>query len=252
MLAKDLVLEDVVKIDVQKDILDALFTMFTAHQYILPVFSESKFVGILGMSHYARVLQDLQRKPESIHISEIMDSKITSVSPTADVKQVMDKLCERGVYGIPVTSGHDFLGIIRRQDLLKNFLHLIKGRFKVMDVMSYHITTSSIHDPIESVVKKAVVGGARRIVILNYDKVEGIITFKDLVNILLAEKVDLSQMSVKDILTPNQLTISKLDDAKKAGDMMLEWDVGGVPVVDKTLEGIVRDKDLIQRIRLLL
>jgi CBS domain-containing protein len=156
MLAKDLVLEDVVKIDAGKDILDALFTMFTTQQYILPVFKDSKFVGVLNISHYAKVLHDLKdKRPGSIHVGDIMDYKtVSSISPTADVKQVMDKLCEKGVYGIPVTSGHEFLGIIRRQDLLKNFLHLIKGRFKVMDVMSYHITTSSIHDPIESVVKR--------------------------------------------------------------------------------------------------
>ncbi|MFH1126294.1 MAG: CBS domain-containing protein, partial [Candidatus Altiarchaeota archaeon] len=231
---------------------DALFTMFINQQYTLPVFDEKRFVGTVSISSYAKVLRDFSsRKTESIMVSEIMDEKSTVVLPTNDMKRVLDKLCEKGVYAIAVASGHDFMGIIRRQDLLKKFLPLIKGKFKVMDVMSYHISTNSIHDTVESVAKKIIYGVEKRIIVMNHEKIEGMITIKDLANVLLAEKADLSKMSVMDILTPNTQTVSKHDDAAKAGEIMLEWNTRGVPVVDQHLEGIVRDKDILQRLRLM-
>lgn len=253
MLVEDLVVKDVVSLDIKKDVLDALFTMFSNRQRILPVFDESKFVGTVSISNYAKVLRDLDdRKPESIHVSEIMDEKLTTISPTTEIPYVIDKLCERGIYGVPILSGHKFIGMVRREDILKHFLHLLKGKFKVMDVMSYYVSTNSIHDTIESVAKKMTDGGERRIVIMNDKKVEGIITLQDLANVLLAEKADLSTMSIRDILVPNMVAVSKSDNATKAGNIMLEWHISGVPVIDGQLDGIVGDKHIISRLRFIL
>jgi len=253
MLAKDLLVKDVASVDTRKDILDALFAMFTSRQYVLPVFDKSKFVGTVSISNYAKVLRDfMDRKPESIHVSEIMDEKPITVSPTTDISYFVDKLSERGVHGVPVLSGHDLIGMIRREDVLKHFMHLLKGKFKVMDVMSHQVSTGSIHDTVENVAKRLITGDERRIVIMNYKKIEGVLCIKDLANILLAEKADLSTMSVKDILVPNTLTVRKSDDVTKAVEIMLDWQVTGVPVVGEELEGIVKDKDIIQRLRFIL
>ncbi|MCX6695760.1 MAG: CBS domain-containing protein [Candidatus Altiarchaeota archaeon] len=227
--------------------------MFSNRRLILPVFSESCFVGTISISSYAKVLREIgTRKPESIHVSEIIDKKLSTVSPNANVLDVMDRICEKGVYGVPVISGHEFIGMITREDVLKKFLHLINGKFKVTDVMSYYVGTISVHDAVEDAIQKIVTGDEKRLVALDYQKVEGVICIKDLANVLLAEKADLSRMSVKDILVPNIVTVSKHDDATKAGEIMLDWWVGGVPVVDGELEGIVKDKDIIQRLRFIM
>jgi len=253
MLAKDLLVKDVASVDTRKDILDALFAMFTSRQYVLPVFDKSKFVGTVSISNYAKVLRDfMHRKPESIYVSEIMDEKPITVSPTTDISYFVDKLSERGVHGVAVLSGHDLIGMIRRGGVLKHFMHLLKGKFKVMDVMSHQVSTGSIHDTVENVAKRLITGDERRIVIMNYKKIEGVLYIKDLANILLAEKADLSTMSVKDILIPNTLTVRKSDDVTKAVEIMLDWQVTGVPVVGEELEGIVKDKDIIQRLRFIL
>jgi len=253
MLVKDLVVEDVESIDVKKDILDALFTMFSSRQKVLPVFDGKKLVGTVNISNYVKVLRGdfKDRPPESISVKEIMDDKLTIIQPTTEVSYVMDKICEKGFYALPVFSGHEFVGMITREDILKQFMNSLRGKFKVIDVMSYHTSTSSIHDPVENVAKKIISGSEKRIIVMNYDKIEGIITIKEVANILLAEKGELANMSVKDILTPNMPTVSKLDDAAKAAQMMIEWHTGAVPVVDKQLEGIVRNKDIIQRLRLI-
>lgn len=253
MLAKDLVVKDVVAIDPEKDVLDALYTMFKHRVRILSVFSDGKFRGILAIADYIKVLKELgNRKPESMLVKEIMNERLRTVSPNTDISYVIDSLCEKGVYGVPVISGHEFIGIIRREDLLKRFLPLFRGKFKVMDVMSYYVSTNSIHDTIETIAKRIVAGVDRRVIIMDNDKVEGTVTIEDLANVVLADKVDFSSLSVKDVLTPNPATVRKSDDAAKAVDIMLDWCVGGVPVVDRQLEGVIRDKDVIQRIHILI
>lgn len=253
MLVKDLTIENVASVDARGDVLDALIVMFSRRQRILPVFDESKFVGTVSVSSYAKVLQDLgKRKPESIRVREIMDKNMTIVSPTTDIRQVIDRICEKGSYGVPVVSGHEFKGILGRAEILKHFLHLLRGKFKVIDVMSYYVSTNSVHDAVEAVARKIITGDDRRIVIMNNKDVEGTIGIKDLANVLLTEKADLSTLSVKDILVPNTVTVRKSDDAAKAAEIMLEWWIGGVPVVEDKLEGIVRDKDILQRLRLVI
>lgn len=250
MLVKDLVIRETSSIDAGKDIIDAILMMLSTGERILPVMDESTLVGAISSWSYARVLRDMmERKPESILVSELMDSRPRTFSPLTDVRQVRDKLCEKGVYGVPITSGHEFVGMVRRRDMLGNFKSTLKGRFKVMDVMSLHASTNSIHDTVESVARKIISGDERRVIIMNQDRIEGILTIIDLANILLAEKADLSNMSVRDILVPNRISVKKHDDATKPLELMLEWDVRGVPVMEEKLEGIVRDKDIIQRIR---
>jgi len=250
MLAKDLVSEDIASINSNKDILDALFTLFSKRRRILPVLDESKFVGTLTISSYAKLLQEFDSiEPESIKVADIMDENPKTLSPNTDAKYVINRLCDKGVYGVPLLSGHEFTGMVLREDTLKHFPSQIAGKFKVIDVMSHYVSTNSIHDPVEEVAKKIISGYDRRIIILDDKRVEGTVTIQDLANILLAEKADLTTMSVKNILVPNPVTVSKNDDVAKAVAIMLDWGVYGLPVVDKKLEGIIKDKDIVQRIR---
>jgi len=253
MLVKDMVVRDIVAIDSGKDIIDALFVMFSNRRLVLPVFNGPHFAGTISMCGYAELLKDFRGKtPESIRVSQIMDKKIRTVSPTTDVLDVIDKVTERGVYSVPVLSGHNLIRMVTREDVMRQFLPLLRGRFNVGDVMSYDVSVGSIHDTVESVVERIISGDEKRIVIMDYKKVEGIICIKDLVNVLLAEKSELSDMSVKDILVPNTITLRKSDDIAKAAEIILDWWVGGVPVMDGELEGIVKDKDILQRLRFIM
>jgi CBS domain-containing protein len=249
MLVKELPVRDITSVDKSDDVIDALTVMYRKNERILPVLDGEDFVGTVRISDYIKLLKGIgDRDPLSIPVSDIMDNRPAIFSPNTPIEQVIDRVCEKGTYGIPVMSGHGLIEMIRREDILRYFLPLLKGRFKVNDAMSYSVSTHSIHEPLETLGDRILSGVERRIVIMDYHKIEGIITIQDLANVLLSEKVDLSNMSVRDILIPNPLTVSKCDDVVKAGNLMLEWKRWGIPVMGVDLEGIVRDKDIVQRI----
>ena len=56
----------------------------------------------------------------------------------------------------------------------------------------------------------------------------------------------LSELKIKDIMTPNPLTVEALDTVEKVALLMLEKGFGGFPVVDadKKLIGIITDHDI--------
>jgi CBS domain-containing protein len=249
MLVKELKVKEAVAIDITNDVVDALTLMFRNRERILPVMDGENFAGTIKISDFIHILRDIDDKdPTTILISEIVDRKPAIFSPNTPIEQVIDRLCEKGVYGVPVMSGHGLIEMVRRDDILNYFLPTLRGKFKVKDVMSYNVSIHSIHEPLENLGKRIINGVDRRVVIMDYHRIEGTVTIQDLANVLLTEHIDLSSMSVKDILTPNPVTVHKCDDAMKAGQIMMEWNVWGVPVIGKDLEGMVRDKDLIQRL----
>lgn len=254
ILARDIITKDSVFTTPKTDILDALFLMLKNRRRIIAVLADGRFAGTVSVASYVKVIQSLDvRKPESFLISEIMHESTFIASPNTELNHVVDRLCGKGVYGVPIISGHDYMGIIRREEVLSKFLHLLSGKFKAMDVMSYNVSTCSIHDALETLVKRISSGIERRIIVMNDDKLEGMITFEDMINIILADKSNISNMSVRDVLVPIRVSMRKSDDAGKAAHLMLEWGINAVPVVDGgSLEGIIRDKDILQRIHSLM
>ncbi|GEM_PF-2513268 len=251
MLVKELLGGDVTPVDIKNDVLDALFIMLGKRENTLPVLDGRRFAGTVDITSYTKILQDMtNRKPETISVGEIMSKKVRPVDPNTEISYVIDNICEKEVHGIPVTSGHELIGMVRRQDILRHYTPSLKGKFKVQDVMSYHVSTNSIHDKLEPLAKRILQGYERKIVIVDYDTIKGTIDILDLANVLLSEGIDLSRMSVKDILLPNAVSIGKYEDVTKAVQLMFEWKMEGIPVTDKNqVEGIVRDKDIIQRIK---
>jgi len=251
MLVKELVTGDFKAIDINKDVLDALFIMLGSRERMLAVLDGQKFAGTIDITSYTKILQNIgDRRPEAIPLSEIVSNKVEPIDPNTHVSRILDKLCGKGVYGVPVISGHEFIGVVRRQDILRHFAPSLEGKFRVQDAMSYHLSTASIHDRLELLAQRILEGYTRKIVIMDCDTVKGTIDTLDLANILLSEGIDLSRMSVQDILLPNAVTISKYEDITKAVQLMFDWRMWGIPVVDKNkLEGIARDKDVIQRIK---
>jgi predicted transcriptional regulator len=254
VLARDITTKDSVYTTPSTDILDALFLMLKNGRRILSVLQDGRFAGTVTVASYVKVIQSLDsRKPESFLISEIMNESAYVASPNTELIHVVDRLCGKGIYGVPIISGHDYMGIIRRQEVLTKFLHLLKGKFKAMDVMSYNVSTCSIHDALETLARRIASGIERRIIVMNDDRIEGMVTFEDMINVILADKSDISNLSVRDVLVPIQVSMKKSDDAAKAAQLLLDWGINAVPVVDEgNLEGIIRDKDILQRIHALM
>lgn len=97
----------------------------------------------------------------------------------------------------------------------------------------------------------------RRLPVVSHGKLIGIITDRDVKDASPSKTTSLdvhelyyllSEMKVKDVMTPNPLTLSGDDSLEKAAVIMLESKISGMPVVDTSgyLIGLVSETDVLR------
>jgi acetoin utilization protein AcuB len=136
-------------------------------------------------------------------------------------------------------------------------VRLRRGRLvKVRDRMTSEVITVAIDEPIRRVWDLAMEKRLRSFPVMDGERLVGIITDRDLRNatassIVMTEKKYhdflLDTVKVDTIMTVNPRTISPESDIKEAGRVILEMQVGGLPVLEgDVLAGIITETDLIK------
>lgn len=253
MLASDVMSQDVVSIDPKKDILDALYTLYKTKADILYVLDGRIPLGVVTMRNLVDVIPNLgKKKPENILVEDVMNRSIKSVRPNDNAKELIDDLCERGAYSIPVMSGKEMVGAVNRLTFVKMFSEKCAKAYRVADLMSNTISTKNIYDSIETIRKEIMDYKTRRIVITDRDEVKGVITLSDLLIVLFSETGNLSDLTIEQVMSPGPLTVERDADVADAAKMMIKWKVGGIIVKDKNQrpEGWIRDRDIVHGVQI--
>jgi len=122
--------------------------------------------------------------------------------------------------------------------------------------MTSEVITVAIDEPIRRVWDLVMEKRLRRFPVMDGERLVGIITDRDLRNatassIVMTEKKYhdflLDTVKVDTIMTVNPRTISPESDIKEAGRVILEMQVGGLPVLEgDVLAGIITETDLIK------
>ena len=97
----------------------------------------------------------------------------------------------------------------------------------------------------------------RRLPVISHGKLIGIVTDRDVKDASPSKTTSLdihelyyllSEMKVKDVMTPSPLTLQGDDSLEKAAVIMLESKISGLPVVDKSdqLSGLVSETDILR------
>lgn len=103
----------------------------------LPVIEEGKVVGIVTDRDLRLVFpsaltagrkeQDAHDALERVRVSEIMTSRVLTVSPETSIADAARLLLERRIGGLPVVQENRLVGIITKTDILAAFVELVQG-----------------------------------------------------------------------------------------------------------------------------
>lgn len=121
----------------------------------------------------------------------------------------------------------------------------------VASVMTPNPVTISAKASMMEAAKKMRDNGIGSLVVVIGEKIESIITERDIVNCVASRK-DVNSSRVEDFMS-NDLVTAELDTTvEDAATLMLDNNIKKLPVVDKgTLMGIVTERDLMKIIRIL-
>jgi len=256
MKVEELMTREVITIDKDRKLSDALELMEKHRISRLVVVNNGKIVGmvtdkdileVMGSSKYANKL------PSSLHVSTAMSRGLITVDKDADVREAAELMLKHKIRSLPVVNEGELVGIVTTTDLLKP---LQDSEQRIDEVMTKQVITVSPEDRAIHARRLMLDNGISRLVVVEEGRIAGILTERQLGRALGAFKTaaDSKQASrvrnliVEDIMTQVVVTLRSDSTVGEAARLMLERGFSGIPIVDDkdNLVGIVTKTDLVK------
>ncbi|MCX6695110.1 MAG: CBS domain-containing protein [Candidatus Altiarchaeota archaeon] len=212
------------------------------------VVKRDEVLGVVSKeTFFSRFNSFCERRLEELKVKDLMQYDIGFLNETDDLKVAVLKLLESksSVDRLPVLSSGKLVGMLSKIELTRLFADTMKRKFKVKDLMSFNPVTVNYYSPLADVVNEMVSSGVKRVLVMSGGTLVGMIAIKDISLSLFSEKRmcrtsnPVSVLNAEDIMTRGPVTIKSSADAAEAAKLMLDKKIGGIPVVDSHLEGII-------------
>jgi len=183
-----------------------------------------------------------------LEVGDIMTEDVTTVCPVSSVVSAAKIMSDKNISCIIVSENGDLSGIITETDLLKRAV-ANNNDFRKMKVE--HIMTS----PVRSVPRNLSVLDAskiiedeniRRLVVLEEERLVGIITQTDIVRVLTSYGM---WKNVSELMTSDVAVIADSVTVKEAAEVMASRDISCLVAMDNDdVVGIFTERDLLKRV----
>ena len=262
MQIKNLMSEDIITIDKDQNLSDALKLLRKHNVSRLPVTNNKELVGIISERDIAakRGSSKYESMPASrLHISSVMVKDVFTVPETMQLDEVAKLMLENGIGSVPVMDADDkMVGIVSKADFVTLAVGIAFDKITVKEIMTKDLTVVS---PTERLVH------ARRIMIENHvgrlpvvedEKLVGMLTSKDLMRAFIDfrkkvpekyQKSQIKEVLVEFIMSSNPTVTSKDATISEVANVMIETGYNGLPVIDDgQVVGIITQTDILRLI----
>ena len=173
------------------------------------------------------------------HVSDIMNMPIVVEVP-GNRNNAINKMVKNSITGLPVVRSTDgaLVGIVSRRDVFRNF-----DEDQLSLIMKKDIKTISPEATVEEAAKIFVKYRIHRLPVVGDDKLVGIITPTDLLDVVAAKK---SNVAIECVIETTCVTAYEGAPLSYVIHAMRVSDVPAMPVLDASgrLTGIITDRDL--------
>lgn len=264
MQIKNLMSEEVVTIDKDQNICDALRLMKKHKISRIPVINtnenhEKELVGIisekdiatkLGASKYGHMA------PSHFHVSTVMVNDVITANETEDIDKTAKLFLEKNIGAVPVISNGDLVGIITKSD----FIDICKGKAykKILaeEIMTTELISVSAQDRLIHARRVIMDSNIGRLLINENDELAGILTSKDIARALISfrkhvpenhQQAQIKNVFVEEVMTKIVKRLSTDSTVADVATAMLETGYNGYPIVNENdhVVGIVTQSDLL-------
>jgi len=184
----------------------------------------------------------------------IITKNVVSVKTSAKISDAIELMKEKNLGGLPVVDEENHVrAIITERDIANLLANRISG-VKVAQLMSERVVTALPKTTIFEAEKTMTTQGFRRLPIISDGKVIGIITTMDVIRFFGSGKVftylrsgtiiQVLNTPALEIATKEVSTIEPNADVGQAAKIMLEKNIGALPVVENAkLVGMITERD---------
>jgi CBS domain-containing protein len=238
------------------DTIGKALSMIKNSNEILLVFDQKKkYSGILVQQGILRT--DLDPEKSKIRNFKVSGPKIDGSASVSECARIM---LENNLLFLPVEEKNKIIGLVSYEDLLRSYVSEIYGETKVSEIMTGDMPVSDPAEKLGDLVKKFRSGRSTSLPVIENGSHRGTVYLHDTINTLITrtekpgfgrtitEKTRLSELPVRNIMTPPVVEARENDKLSKVISMMVEHDTDCVSVVDGNhkYKGMVTVADLLK------
>ena len=261
MQIKNLMSEDIISIDKDQNLADALKLWRKHNVSRLPVTNNKELVGIISERDIANKLgsSKYESMPASrLHISSVMVKDVITVPQSMQLDEVARIMLEKGIGSVPVMEDDKMVGIVSKADFVTLAVGIAFDKITVKEIMSKNLTVVSPTERIVHARRQMIESHVGRLPVVEDDGLVGMITSKDLMRAFIEfrksvpekyQKSQIKDLLVEDIMSLNPTFVSKDMSITEVSNIIMETGFNGLPVVDDDeLVGIITQTDILRLI----
>jgi len=253
----DLAIEPKVVATINSKLGEILNKMKEENQWVVPVIKDKKLIAMLTD-------KDLLKRRVSLETRVLsLASPTVSLAENDDFGKVVAKFYTSKARAIPlVNSSRELTGLITRETVLKYLLDSKQiPENKAREFMSSPPITLDISESVARARWEMVKNNVTRLPLLAEKKLEGIVTSRDIVNILysvgekkkesiLTEEERIMAMPVKEIMVSPVITANGNESLIKVTEKILKNKISGLPILEGDyIAGVLSGIDIISSLQ---
>jgi len=259
ILVKDVMSTDVVKVKTG-DSVEAVGNLLAEKRISGAVVLDGDNVaGIISKESFVTGVKYMGTNPlPSYKVRDFMAVGYESAQADEKLNDLVDRihLSSKRVERVLVFEQGRLAGILTQSDIARVFSESAKDCFKVRDLMQISPVVVYDYTPIKKIINEITFARDKRVIVMAGVKILGVITVLDL-SLALFEKLKeykdrdaLDLITLDDLITLEPFIVSDVDDAAQAARTMVEKRVGGLPVYNNGLKGIITKNDIVKGYKL--
>lgn len=264
MTIENVMAKGIVTVRKDQTINDALKIMSKHKIARLPVISPNtdELVGIITEKDMATKIASAKYEEVPLthmRVSTIMTEDVITADITESKVQVLKKMVDNHIGGIPILDGDEIVGMVTKTDFLKEANIEEYTKTPIKEIMTNRVITVNPDDRFVHARRLMIDNDISRLVVVNAGVIIGMITAKDMAKTIIEfkkrvpEKYQHSQIRdlfVQEIMSQSIVTCAKNDSIADVAKVMVEQEFSGMPVSDDNskVHGIVSKTDLLRYI----
>ena len=261
MQIKNLMSEDLITVDKDQNLSDALKLLRKHNVSRLPVTNNKELVGIISERDIADKLgsSKYESMPASrLHISSVMIKDVFTVPQTMQLEDVAKLMLDNGIGSVPVMDDDKMVGIVSKADFVTLATGIAFDKITVREIMSKGVIYVSSAERLVHARRVMLEAHVGRLPVIDDDELVGMITSKDLMRAFIDfrkkvpekyQKSQIKEVLVEDIMSGNPTFVSKDASITEVADIMIETGFNGLPVVEGSeVIGIITQTDILRLI----
>ena len=262
MQIKNLMSEDIITVDKDQNLSDALKLLRKHNVSRLPVTNNKELVGIISERDIAAKLGSAKYEsmPASrLHISSVMVKDVITVPETMQLDEVARLMLENGIGSVPVMDEDDkMVGIVSKADFVTLAVGIAFDKITVKEIMTKELVVVSPTDRLVHARRQMMEAHVGRVPVVDEEDLKGMVTSKDLMRAFIDfrkkvpekyQKSQIKEVLVEDIMSSNPTVTTKDATISEVAKVMMDTGYTGLPVVeDDNVVGIITQTDILRLI----